>query len=102
MGGIIVRVKVIVKIQLRLTVFANQEGGVLRDAIGLLEGLAEKQIGKGAFLAPLFMLEAQGFFASPFRKGSNSRLKFFRSDGGKIVSHIKFIIFLHSSCSSWL
>ena len=83
-------------------VFSNDEGGLFVDAIGLFQGLAKKQIGEGAFLATLFMLEAQGFFASPFRKGSNSRLKFFRSDGGKIVSHIKFIIFLHSSCSSWL
>ena len=40
MGGIIVRVKVIVKIQLRFAVFAYEEGGLLGDAIGLLEGLA--------------------------------------------------------------
>ena len=85
MGGIIVRVKVIVKIQLRFTVFAYQEGGLLVDAIGLLESLAEKEIGKGTFLATLFMLEAQGFFSSPIRKGSHSRLKFFRSDVGEII-----------------
>lgn len=83
-------------------VFSNDEGRLFVDAIGLFQGLAKKQIGKGAFLATLFMLEAQGFFASPFRKGSNSRLKFFRSDRSEVVSHIKFIVFLHNACSNWL
>ena len=67
------------------TVFAYQEGGLLVDAIGLLESLAEKEIGIGAFFATLFVLEAQGFFASPIRKGSDGRLEFVRSDGGEVI-----------------
>lgn len=85
MGGIIVRVKVIVKIQVRFTVFAYQEGGLLVDAIGLLESLAEKEIGKGTFLSALLVLEAQGFFASPVRKRGDGRLEFVRSDGGEVI-----------------
>ena len=88
MGEIIVRVKVIVKIQLRFTVFAYQEGGLLVDAIGLLESLAEKEIGKGTFLATLFMLEAQGFFASPVRKGGKSLLQFLWGDRGEVVLYV--------------
>ena len=66
-------------------VFSNDEGRLFVDAIGLFQGLAKKQIGKGAFLATLFMLEAQGFFASPIRKGSDGRLEFVRSDGGEVI-----------------
>lgn len=61
------------------------ERGLLGDAIGLLKSLAKKQIGIGALLATLFVLETQGFFSSPIRKGSHSRLKFFRSDVGEII-----------------
>ena len=85
MGGIIVRVKVIVKIQLRFTVFSNDEGRLFVDVIGLFQGLAKKEIGIGAFFATLFVLEAQGFFASPIRKGSDGRLEFVRSDGGEVI-----------------
>ena len=83
-------------------VFSNDEGRLFVDAIGLFQGLAKKQIGKGAFLATLFMLEAQGFFTSPVRKGGKSLFQFLWGDRGEVVSHIKFIVFLHNACSNWL
>ena len=90
------------KKQVGFAVLANDERRLFVDAIGLFQGLAKKQIGKGAFFATLFVLEAQGFFASPIRKGSDGRLKFVRSDRSEVVSHIKFIVFLHNACSNWL
>ena len=45
------------------------EGGLLGDAVGFAEGLAEEEVGEGAFEASLAMLETEGFFASPRRKG---------------------------------
>ena len=69
-------------------VFAYEEGGLLGDAIGLLEGLAKKQIGKGTFLSALLVLEAQGFFASPVRKGGKSLLQFLWGDRGEVVLYV--------------
>ena len=48
---------------------AEGEGGLLGDAVGFAEGLAEEEVGEGAFEASLAMLETEGFFASPRRKG---------------------------------
>lgn len=45
------------------------EGRLLGDAVGFAEGLAEEEVGEGAFEASLAMLETEGFFASPRRKG---------------------------------
>ncbi len=61
------------------------EGGLFGDAIDFAEGLAEQQVGEGAFEASLAMLETEGFFASPRRKGGEGCFQLFRGDGIKIV-----------------
>jgi hypothetical protein len=58
------------------SVFADEEGGLFCDAIDLTKGLAEKEIGEGAFDASLSMLESQGFLASPFWEGGDSSFEF--------------------------
>ena len=82
--------------------FADEEGGLFCDAVGFTKGLAEKEIGEGAFDAALLMLESQGFLSSPRWEGSNGGFEFLGSDGGKLVFYINFIVFLHNACSSWL
>jgi hypothetical protein len=74
------RVKVIVKFQFGFSVFADEEGGLFCDAIDLTKGLAEKEIGEGAFNAAMLMLESQGFLASPFWEGGESSLQFLRTN----------------------
>ena len=64
---------------------AEGEGGLLGDAVGFAEGLAEEEVGEGAFETALPMLEAEGFFASPRRKGGDGCFQLFRGDGIKIV-----------------
>ena len=64
---------------------AEGEGGLFGDAIDFAEGLAEEEVGEGAFEASLAMLETEGFFASPRRKGGEGCFQLFRSDGIKIV-----------------
>ena len=81
---------------------SDEEGGLFCDAVGFTKGLAEKEIGEGAFDAALLMLESQGFLFSPRWEGSNGGFEFLGSDGGKLVFYINFIVFLHNACSSWL
>ena len=64
---------------------AEGEGGLLGDAIDFAEGLAKEEVGEGAFETALPMLEAEGFFASPRRKGGDGCFQLFRGDGIKIV-----------------
>ena len=64
---------------------AEGEGGLLGDAVGFVEGLAEEEVGEGAFETALPMLEAEGFLASPRRKGGDGCFQLFRGDGIKIV-----------------
>ena len=66
-------------------VFTVGEGGLFGDAIDFAEGLAEQQVGEGAFEASLAMLETEGFLASPRRKGGEGCFQLFRGDGIKIV-----------------
>jgi hypothetical protein len=64
---------------------AEGEGGLLGDAIDFAEGLAEEQIGEGAFETSLPMLEAEGFLAPPWGKGGDGCFQFLCGDGIEIV-----------------
>ena len=64
---------------------AEGEGGLFGDAVGFAEGLAEEEVGKGAFEASLLKLETESLLTSPLRKGGNGCFQLFRGDGIEIV-----------------
>ena len=72
--------------------FADEEGGLFCDAIDLTKGLAEKEVGEGAFDAALLMLESQGFLSSPRWEGSNGGFEFLVRNTSEMFFYVYFII----------
>ncbi len=90
------------KEQFGFAVGAEGEGGLLGDAVGFAEGLAEEEVGEGAFEAALAMLEAEGLCAAPLGEGGEGMGEGFVGDGGEVVFYVKVVGLLHDGVGGML
>ena len=71
-----------------LAVLANGEGGLLCNAIDLLQSLTQEQVGEGTFFPSLLVLEAQCFLPSPLGQGGDGTVELLGGDGVEVVADV--------------